>query len=327
MADTIDNLPMRDDHLRSVTHDDEPALIELFAKVFGVQRSSAEWRWKFVASRALARDFTPVESMVALDPSGMIIAHAGALCLPGVFRGKRTPFVQICDVMVHPSYRGGIGQNNLFTVLLRSLLSKIATDLPTAFRYGFPGRGPYLVGERAGVYGLMEVALKADVPAKGPLSASFWRVVPLSWGDDRLDVLWGRLRKSFTLGLVRDAAYLRWRYADNPVRSYELFGLARFGRLQGWVVSCCEQGERRLVDLLLPPASIRAAIHAVARHVGANRAPEPLSVWLPHAWRSRLDLPMLETPVFAANMCWRSAIDTATAREHLYYTMGDVDIY
>lgn len=317
---------MREHQLRSAAPSDEPELLDLFATVFGVSRASSEWRWKFVASRALALDYTPVDSLLALDDDGNIVAYAGALTLPGVFQGEPTPFVQICDVMVHPAQRGGLGRNNLFTRMLRSLLSHIANDLPTAFRYGFPGRRPYLIGARSGVYDLIEIAVQTTISDRaGPIS--LWRAGPLSWTDARLDALWGRLGNDYALALVRDAAYLRWRYADHPVRNYQLLGLTRLGQLRGWAVMHIHDGQPRIVDLLVPKAALVNALAALGTFIQRLDVKDSATLLLPRAWCDALRSPSIETPLFTANMCWNSALSTQKARQHLYYTMGDVDIY
>ncbi|NEV62817.1 GNAT family N-acetyltransferase [Thiorhodococcus minor] len=317
---------MREYELRVATTADEPALIELFGLVFGEGRSSEEWRWKFVASRDLADGYEPADSMVAVTTDGAIVAHAGVVTLPGYFKGASIPFVQVCDVMVHPKHRGGIGKGNLFTALLRTLLSRVAERLPTAFAYGFPGRGPYLVGERARVYELIEVAAKIEIPAKRSWAAS-WRVVDLSWDDRRLDAVWDRLKEAIGLGLVRNGAYLRWRYASSPTSRYRLVGLVRFGRLNGWAVVCSAGGEWRVVDILALPSQLWNSMRAVAAYLERRSGASELWGWLPGAWRERLHLTGVETPVMATAMCWRGPIPAEVAREHLYYTMGDVDIF
>lgn len=319
---------MYDYRLRNCEPADEPALLDLFALVFGQARSSETWRWKFASSRALSADTltSDSDSLVALDHHGQIIAHAGALVLPGWFQGKPLPIVQVCDVMVHPDHRGGLGRNNLFTQLLRSLLERLAVRLPGAFGYGFPGQRPYLLGEWAGVYARLEVAVESVLtPHSGWLNP--WRARPLAWDDPRLDQLWVRRRDPAALSLMRDGAYLRWRYADNPVHDYRLTGLSVLGRLAGWVVSR-EEGDRRLlVDALVPRSAIRPALQTAAAQLASESPQSATVIWLPASWRQALGDPQHETPVVTAQMCWRSAFDTQTARQALYYTMGDVDIF
>lgn len=319
-----DNLGMGEYELRSAAPSDEQELTELFACVFGKERSLEEWRWKFIASRDLVVDHVPADSLVALSEQGSIVAHAGAVTLPGWFYGQSTPFVQICDVMVHPAHRGGLGRNNLFTVLLRSLLSQIADLLPTSFRYGFPGRGPYLVGERARVYEAVEVALEAEIPAQRRFGNP-WRAGMLPWDDPRLDRLWKGVRKDIPFGLVRNADYLRWRYAESPVHRYELVGVTHLGRLRGWAVVSLESAAQRIVDVLLPRVAVRRGLEAVASHVRPDTA--SLSTWLPRFWQESLGFPTSETPVVVALMRWRSTFDVGQVRRDIYYTMGDVDIF
>ncbi len=317
---------MSDYSLRLCQPDDEPALLDLFALVFGQVRSSPEWHWKFVSSRALSSNAMSSDSLVAVDGQGQIVAHAGALILPGQFQGRPIPIVQVCDVMVHPDHRGGLGRNNLFTLLLRELLDHLARRLPSAFRYGFPGQRPYLLGEWAGVYERLEVALETELaPASSPFN--LWRAVPLAWDNRRLDRLWQRLGDQYALSLIRDGAYLRWRYAEHPVHDYQLTGLAFLGRLSGWVV-WRQQGERRLlVDALIPHRAIRPALQAAVMRLSRRMPSAATVIWLPESWREALGGPHHETPVVTANMCWRSALDTQTVRQSLYYTMGDVDIF
>ena len=97
--------------LRECRPEDEAALLDLFSLVFGQQRSRLEWQWKFAASRRLfAAGGACAESMIAVDGHDDIVAHAGALTLPGWSRSGPLPIVQICDVMVHPGHRGGVGR-------------------------------------------------------------------------------------------------------------------------------------------------------------------------------------------------------------------------
>ncbi|BCU07756.1 GNAT family N-acetyltransferase [Allochromatium tepidum] len=314
--------------LRAAESDDESRLRELFATVFGEQRTSEQWRWKYGAGCALAKSagYRCADSVVALDETGRLVAHAGALTLPGRREGAPIPIVQVCDVMVHPEHRGGLGRRNLFTLMLRDLLSRIAERLPTAFRYGFPGRRPYLIGERSGVYERLEIALESRLT--GPRGwNNLWRAAPLDWQDARLDALWERLSGQCRLGLVRDRAYLRWRYADNPSHRYRLYGLSRLGRLAGWGVCSQDGSEPSLVDLWLPSAAVGAALRALVARLESDLGRAGIRAWLPGGYRTALGVSGTETPVVVANMRWESAISAEIARDLLYYTMGDVDIF
>jgi len=315
---------MLDYRIRVCEPGDEPELCALFQHVFGKPRSLEEWRWKFESSRELGASSVS-HSLVALTSEGDIVGHAGAVVLPGWFRGRSIPMVQVCDVMIHPEHRGGFGSNNLFTLLLRELLDRFAEQLPRAFRYGFPGQGPYLVGERARVYERMELALDMDVEPDS-YSWSPWQAVPLGWDDLRLDRLWARRRRQLSLAVVRDRAYLDWRYGRNPSYVYHLTGVVFLGRLVGWVVSRSDGNRSLLVDVLLPTFGLKTALQVAASNVVTGDASAAV-VWLPALLRDRLGLSARETPVMVTAMSRKSPIPTAEAHRMLYYTMGDVDIF
>jgi hypothetical protein len=312
--------------LRLSTSADYAELSTLFSRVFGQDRTLDEWHWKFMASRELLPDRDLPDSLVAVDEQGAIVGHAGVVILPGWFQGAAIPIVQVCDVMVHPDHRGGLGRGNLFTLMLRELLDQVVNLLPDAFGYGFPGERPYRLGEWAGVYARLETAREGEVqPARGWVD--LWHAAPVSWYDQRLDRLWTRQRRGYRLCLVRDGAYLRWRYADNPGRSYSLIGIHGLGRLMGWAVAYRDSDSLRFVDVLAPRWAVRPMLRAAARQLVSEREGPGIRLWLPQGWRESGIGSWRETPVVTAHMCWRSRLDTETVRESLYYTMGDVDIF
>ncbi len=315
--------------LRAAEPADAEALRGLFATVFGKPVTAEVWCWKYQQSCALARSagYPCADSLIACTPAGQIIAHAGALTLPGWYQGRAIPIIQVCDVMVHPKHRGGLGKNNLFTVLLRELLKRIAERLPHAFGYGFPGERPYLLGERARVYARLERALEFSIQPKRGLG--LWYTAPLAWDEPRIDLLWERLKEQCRLGLIRNRAYLRWRYAVNPAHRYRLYGLYHLGRLRGWGVVTEEHSELRLIDFWGPGDLIRPGLGALARRVGLElgQQGQGLNAWLPSGYRQSWWGEGRETPVVVAQMCWPGALRPTVALDLLYYTMGDVDIF
>lgn len=50
------------------------------------------------------------------------------------------------------------------------------------------------------------------------------------------DELWFRVRKNYQLSLVKDSAWVRWRYQSNPLAQYDIFVMKRDGEIVGWVV-------------------------------------------------------------------------------------------
>jgi len=300
---------------------DEAAIVGLFQEVFGAEMTEAQWHWKYRGASPLV----PL-SKVAEDGNGAIIGHAGAVALRGRYQGHELPFYQICDVMVRRGARGHLGARNLFTLLLRGLLENLGNRHPEVFAYGFPGARPFLLGERAGVYDQIEHVRKL-VWRAGARGHSWLNVSPLSWDDSALGRIWETWADAESgLHLIRDAAYLSWRYRDNPFRHYELLGIRALGRVLGWAVVSRHQAKRQIVDLLVPRRLRLAALRAVSRW-SARDGGETLELWLPTAWRQNLPANPEPSLFVATNMVWHLPLTTDLVRSHLYYTMGDVDIF
>lgn len=301
---------------------DEAAIIALFGLVFGQVLTEAHWRWKYLgASSAL-----PV-ARLAFNAAGELVGHAGAIFLQGWRQGRLLPFFQICDVMVHPVARGQLGKRNLFTQLVRELQEGVAERWPTAFAYGFPGRRPFRLGEYARVYGAVERACSLHRAAQKSLG-SWLGVRPLKWDDPRLDALWERCAPELPLALVRDRAYLYWRYATHPFRHYQLFGLSIRSDpgLLGWAVIHQEKHQLCIIDLLVPRHILNEALIALER-LATDCGGHELEIWLPPSWREEVPGRVAPTEVVVANMIWRLPIPTEEAQRELYYTMGDLDIF
>lgn len=307
-------------HTRDYRPGDETAIAALFGTVFGQPLTESQWRWKYTGTgmaSPLAR--------LAFDHTGRLVGHAGAIPLRGWRQGHPLPFFQICDVMVHPDARGQLGRRNLFTVLARELLSRLAERWPEALADGFPGRRPFRLGEYARVYGQVEPVSALYRPSRRGLFPWLY-TRPLAWNDPRLDRLWARLASGFALALVRDRDYLRWRYATHPFRVYQLLGIYLAGRLLGWAVVQRNNHHLRIIDLLASRRWLKPALAALDRTAAAAGAAE-VEIWLPHGWRETLDGRQKLTEVVVANMIWRLPIPTDEVREALYYTMGDLDIF
>jgi hypothetical protein len=79
------------------------------------------------------------------------------------------------------------------------------------------------------------------------------RISAVSAFDARFDRLWQSCAGSLTIATVRDAAYLNWRYAQNPLRRYDILIAEQAEQLLGCAVllHAPEQHVSYLVELLL----------------------------------------------------------------------------
>lgn len=309
----------QDPCIRHYQPGDETAIIGLFATVFSQDMTEAQWRWKYTGTGA-----SPLAKL-AFDATGRLVGHAGAIPLRGWRQGQLWPFFQVCDVMVHPEARGRLGEQNLFTRLVRELLTGLTARWPEAFAYGFPGRRPFRLGEYVRVYGKVEQSCTMEQPVRRGFRLRL-SARPLDWMDKRLDKLWTRRAHDYALTLIRDRDYLHWRYAIHPSRTYQLFGLYLGTRLLGWAVTQREGERLRVVDLLMHRRWLRLALAALER-VATVEGIRTVEIRLPHDWHQAVGQCWTPTEVVVANMIWALSIPTAEVRKTLYYTMGDLDIF
>jgi len=132
------------------------------------------------------------------------------------------------------------------------------------------GRGASAVLSRLGglaqpLVGLKRAGAAADDldirPIEGPFDAAF-------------DELWNAVEAGRTVTVVRDAAYLNWRYVDCPATDYARLAAFRDGSLQGLAVFCAwpERRKAYLVELLARddcPATLAALLGGVVESLAA----------------------------------------------------------
>ena len=307
--------------IRNYRKGDEEGITSLFKDVFGNEMTIDQWRWKY---------FIPgsgkIYSKVVEDAAGHIIGHAGAIPLRGVFQNKPVQFFQMADVMVHAEARGFLGRKNVFEVMMKILFEDISKEFSDVFCYGFSGIRPFILGKRKKVYDQIELASE-NVKRLHRSLLNPYKVQLIGWDDDRLDSLWTIFSINFSLSLIRDKRYLIWRYETNPFFSYQLFGFFRLGKLKGWAVTRDSDNEISIVDLLTEPRRFMGILKALENHL-ISRGKKNIRIWLSERWRKHIKgYTANETQVVVTNLIWKLPLQTSTAKENFYYTMGDTDIF
>lgn len=127
-----------------------------------------------------------------------------------------------------------------------------------------------------------------------------YEVYPLTLSElPELDVFWTKIQTKYPIMGIRDAAYIRWRYFDIPLRDYQVYGIrarqAKHSELLGYIIGRCtevaEINSGMVVDFLVDPKHPDAGgclIRSLLRHFiqqGMNLAG---SLMLPHTEESDL---------------------------------------
>ena len=289
---------------RPATCADLGEVAELLHRIFGVRQTVGALRWKFTgcAGRLLG-------STVLTSDHG-IVGFLGQIPVRVWVAGRESLATQGADIGILEEHR----RLDAFLTLLRACVGELESA-GVALAYGTANADAALA--LATLLGQPTVAavpllvrpLGGTIPARilsafagaagfvarcGPASVGAdLQVTRLDRFDDRFDRFWRRIRDDYPIMLVRDAAYLNWRYVDAPGSAYARIGLEypATGEIEGYVVlGLARRGNQvrgRICDLITPRHGDRRAAHALIgealRWLRAQEA-DVADVWMfPHA--------------------------------------------
>lgn len=261
---------------------DIPAVCQLFTDVFGQPMTEARWRWKYMQAPRSSH----YHVLAVHGESKQILGHMGVIILPGLRGGKPIRMAHATDLMISSLARAGIGPDSVYRHIMHAIRAH-ALDAgpgePPLFMYGFPGKRPATLAIRLGIQRRLQICTQYTLPPRdGGISGwwnhrSPWRLraqaqpaTEVAWSDDVLDPVWQRhvqeLERQAQSApdaarptVVKNAAYLRWRYLQHPLQFaagpsqplYTLWLIGRSGRApQGWVITR-EHPETIVVDSCL----------------------------------------------------------------------------
>lgn len=335
--------------LRPYREGDEGAILDLFARVFGIKRSLQHWRWQFL-DNPCGRLFIHL----AVAPSGRLVGQYAGLPVRMQWDGQERLFVQAVDVMADPEFRGDRSLSGVFGELLACYIRECLGPDGAAVGFGFPPLGHLRLGRQQGYVRLHRVEqlvkpLEAVSPSRWfrPITGWTWVVEEVSAVDGRADRLWERCRPELRLAAIRDARYLNWRYTRHPEIRYRFFAVKRrFSEAWAGLAVLRVGGEKAtaylgqgepvasLVDWLVP-LSERAVAEALVRRcesAGREAGMTALYAWCRPGsahWRifAERGFRSEPTPMYLTAVPGIDGISVQEAGERWYYTMGDSDLY
>jgi len=325
--------------LRAYQPGDEEQILALFERVFGIRRSPAHWRWKFLDNPA-GRQIS-----LALGPDGRIVGQFAALPAAAVTPQGSFVLAQGIDHMVAPEAQ----QRGVFAALTRHFSEAFLGPGRDVAYYSYPLAHKHSIDERITDAELIHpvsalVWPLGRVEGWRPAPAGTWRTLRhrvrrVERFDASVARLWQRVRDELGVAAVRDSRYLNWRYADCPDVDYALLQIE--GRIAGGVRGIAvlrfgwfDEPVATLLELLLPAgeeAALRlllAACHDLARERGLWC----VKTWIPPGAALQPVLRALgydaePTPFLLTRIADADPQRGALMRRRWYYTMGDSDVY
>lgn len=327
---------------------DEAGILRLFNAVFAeddpgyADRAEAAWRWEFGENPA------GTQVVLAVEPAGRVVAQYA--CLPAVaqIEGRRVCCGQGVDSVVHADYRRGLRKDGAFLRTARYYFEHYGVPEHNAFGYGFPNDKAYRVGVKllgytpvhAPVRTLARNLFQHDDDAECTAGAAAeGEVVRLDGFDERIDRLWARLQPELPMSIVRDRAYLDWRYGRCPVGEYRTFGLTAPGgdELRALCVARPDWGGPPILALAEwmvarddDGAAARLLGHVVAHARESGQA--RVEAWLPpwheqHATLSRRGFRAEDCQYNLCIVIYEPTLTVPWVTDNWFFTIGDSDVF
>jgi len=311
--------------LRPVELEDAPAVCAAFAAAFpGETRDAAGWRWTYAANPAGRRAW-------AAFAGGRVLAHYAARPARALLRGRPTSVALVVDSFARPEARGG-GAQSLFARTARAFFEAHG-GRDDALYFGWPVEAAWRVGARSLGYEAVRTQCALVLPpAAAPAGGA--PVEPLASFDEQALWLFERCAPRFSCAVVRDAAWLSWRYLEHPRGPARCLGVRDdAGVLRGLAVcaraTLAGRDLELLLELLVPEdePEVARALVAAARATQA----QALAAWLPErsAWFARLQdwgARVHPTPWRMAARAFAPRVDAAWLASDGWFTLGDSDL-
>lgn len=326
--------------VRPFRPEDEPAVLELLDASLGGgptgERSADFFRWKHVRN-PFGRSF-----MLLAESAGAVIGLRAFMRWRFEGAAGTVRAVRAVDTATHPDFQG----RGVFSRLTREALTALEGSVDLVFNTPNQKSGPgYLkLGWRR--VGRLPVSVRPRLRAvrprgrspSGPPAVRAASATEMLANDDGIGALLERhAGPEGRLHTRRDAAYLRWRYAEAPGLAYRavrddvggaLRGLAIFRlrpRRSRWECSLAEAivapGDRRGAARLL--GKVRAAC-AATDHVAALFPPRSTVAAVA---RTRAYLPVPVGPTLMVRLLAGDVSPDPTARASWALSLGDVEVF
>ncbi|MBW1781813.1 MAG: GNAT family N-acetyltransferase [Deltaproteobacteria bacterium] len=317
--------------VRPYRPEDESGVLSLWKAAFEKEMPPALWRWKYLENPY------KVQVAVCISEKGVIRVVYGGIPYRANWKGKTVSVTHLADIMSHPDCRG----TGLFVRTGAAFFDLFAGPQATVFYYGFPGEYHFNIGKRYLEYTALEPKVSFLTGRTKDVAQNMvrfgGRVDTIMHMDDLLDDVWKRCCADYPFALIRDSAFLRWRFSEHPLRRYEIWGYRPYIQ-RGWkayAVFALEGEKARMVDIL-GPRSERTMRDFLAR-LGARfvkRGIKTIETWLPgnhflaDAAGSVGFSPSQEPlGIIPTGRSFHPSLSLKWASTNIYYSMADGDLF
>jgi hypothetical protein len=318
--------------LRPLLKGDAGGIRSLWRDVFNGEFPAALWRWKYLDNPYGAQMVICQEG-----DSGRIVGVYSGIPYRTWYCGRIVRFTQLMDIMVHPDNR----RDGVFLKTANTFFSWYGPPAGSVCLYGFPGELHFRIGRRLLRYRALAprpAYLTASLSALGRRLRPFCgRIEPVTTADFSFDRLAAACHHRRQAMVVRDAAFVQWRFLDHPRCDYRIWAALPFrgGEWRGYGVFVVRADTVCLVDLVLPPdAALLADFLARVARAQAGSWPDRLVTWMPPgqslaAGLMRVGMTLEAEPlgIIPTVKIMDPGLRAEWLADQLHYTMADADLY
>jgi hypothetical protein len=270
---------------------DEHAILATFNLVFAennpafTPRPMADWEWSYTKNPGGIRVWVAMQG-------DCCAAHYASQPNRTWIDGELRIFGQIIDSFVHPAHRRGLKRPGLFVETAQRMLAATCGPDKDLVTYGWPVAEAWRMGRTFLRYEMVRQQLVLAREVGDGSTALPAGVAEVERFDPHVDALYRDCARGWGASIVRDAAWLAWRFLENPRHRYRILeARAADGSLAGQVVLRAADwplpGSMLVVDWLVPDPQAetgRALVEAACASARAQAARQCLAVlpeWSP----------------------------------------------
>jgi len=200
-------------------------------------RLMGQWKWKYDENPF---NFSDDPYLLMLREGSQIIGIMGAIPLCLSFNGKKHWAACSCDLIIHPTYRG--------QRLSRFIFRQYYSDHPTTFAWinkiSERASKPLTTSHSLRIVPLVKPLLLNLTLRKNAESHLLHQqemkeevtITQLLSVDQRFDSLWEQVTQNGIVIVIRNPAYLKWRFLTRPDARYMLLAATRESRFAGYLI-------------------------------------------------------------------------------------------
>lgn len=225
---------------------DEHQILNLYEEVNNRKMALEYWRWRNKKSpfgEGIIKLVFADEKLIghyAVNPMGVLVDN----------RSMKAAFA--LHAMTHPAFQ----KQGIFTFLAEEVYKKCQSE-GFSFVYGFPNENTYHgYITRLGWTGFGKMSsLEKKLDAKIEAASKAGNIREIDRFDDRVNVLWDKVKAGYRVIVPRTKDYLNWRFAGHPTIEYPRYIITSGGsELSGYMIlkvyTTGDEVKGHIVDML-----------------------------------------------------------------------------